>query len=1207
GYRVHTIVNEHAIHDEASAQRGGRNTPEAFPKHRLINSWSGSPSLRKLLNPPDSEPPSSSSSSSSSLQSPSLSTSSSAPTSSSSPLSPLPSTSFSASQTLSNGTPNESSTPPSPASSSSSTSFSSSSSFSVPPSSSAAEAGGSSDIASESPSSSTFPEAPVISNVAGASQAARRQGSKRENQPPPGVVFPAAIIAAIAMLGLVLYALRRKAGQDTDFQDGNRPTRRTSILAWAEVDMAERVRFSRLKRATKDFDESHRVKGDEDGVGDIYRGNLIVTGLQGEVAIKRLRGSFDLKGEKSEKADQFVSELAAIARARHRAISKPIAYSINGNEALVVYAFNTKGSLRDLLGPGIRKLGDRKRDRDDPVRKITRLTSFSFPANVLPWPARVEIVKQVALALRYLHEELYPPLFHRNVKSTNVMVELRLEAEGVRAYLTDFGFESVENWTSTGERTRQRFGLREVVGVVMGRENPLVALTGYEPRTAEVKACSRPVGDGGVVVVSSSSSPAARADVYAFGVVLLEIVTGRTAVFPTEEEDLITLTDWCRRWLFAAAGQSLVREMVDPRIVLTLNERQWQVVNEIAWLGLECTRDDPAERGYRVHTIVNEHAIHDEASAQRGGRNTPEAFPKHRLINSWSGSPSLRKLLNPPDSEPPSSSSSSSSSLQSPSLSTSSSAPTSSSSPLSPLPSTSFSASQTLSNGTPNESSTPPSPASSSSSTSFSSSSSFSVPPSSSAAEAGGSSDIASESPSSSTFPEAPVISNVAGASQAARRQGSKRENQPPPGVVFPAAIIAAIAMLGLVLYALRRKAGQDTDFQDGNRPTRRTSILAWAEVDMAERVRFSRLKRATKDFDESHRVKGDEDGVGDIYRGNLIVTGLQGEVAIKRLRGSFDLKGEKSEKADQFVSELAAIARARHRAISKPIAYSINGNEALVVYAFNTKGSLRDLLGPGIRKLGDRKRDRDDPVRKITRLTSFSFPANVLPWPARVEIVKQVALALRYLHEELYPPLFHRNVKSTNVMVELRLEAEGVRAYLTDFGFESVENWTSTGERTRQRFGLREVVGVVMGRENPLVALTGYEPRTAEVKACSRPVGDGGVVVVSSSSSPAARADVYAFGVVLLEIVTGRTAVFPTEEEDLITLTDWCRRWLFAAAGQSLVREMVDPRIVLTLNERQWQVVNEIAWLGLECTRDDPAERPTTQNVLHQLISIAR
>ncbi|GBG73513.1 hypothetical protein CBR_g16856 [Chara braunii] len=284
------------------------------------------------------------------------------------------------------------------------------------------------------------------------------------------------------------------------------------------LDTPRPIPFSVLEKATDGFHRRFRVVGARGGFGDVYRASLPAIAGSSEkvlVAIKVMRGDLN-----QVKRKQFLAEVKTLSCARHAHLCKLSGYCVERGSVILVYPFISGGSLFDRLHRrrrgGAKQLhagvtssaiaaGTAAPNRCPPVLPLPPSPAPPPPPRpdhlVLNWRSRVHVAQQIGIALRYLHEELDPPLLHRDVKSSNVLVEGT--GEHVRAYLADFGLARLGNPSLRGER---------------GRET---VKTNYRAGTIGYMAPEYAIG----------LKLTAKNDVYAFGVILLEIVTGKKALF----------------------------------------------------------------------------------------------------------------------------------------------------------------------------------------------------------------------------------------------------------------------------------------------------------------------------------------------------------------------------------------------------------------------------------------------------------------------------------------------------------------------------------------------------------------------------------------------------------------------------------------------------------------------------------------------------
>ncbi|KAF0924220.1 hypothetical protein E2562_008517 [Oryza meyeriana var. granulata] len=270
------------------------------------------------------------------------------------------------------------------------------------------------------------------------------------------------------------------------------------------------------------------------------------------------------------------------------------------------------------------------------------------------------------------------------------------------------------------------------------------------------------------------------------------------------------------------------------------------------------------------------------------------------------------------------------------------------------------------------------------------------------------------------------------------------------------------------------------------------------------------------------------EGGFGSVYKG-LLPDGK--EVAVKQLKDG----GGQGER--EFQAEVEIISRVHHRHLVSLVGYCISSNQRLLVYDFVPNNTLH------------------------YHLDGHGKP--VLDWQARVKIAAGAARGIAYLHEDCHPRIIHRDIKSSNILLDNNFEA-----HVADFGLARLALDAVTHVTTR-----------VMGT-------FGYmAPEYA------------------SSGKLTERSDVFSFGVVLLELITGRKPVDASRPLGDESLVEWARPLLTRAIETSNLEELVDPRLGRNFNEVEMFRMIEAA---AACVRYSASRRPRMSQVVRALDSLA-
>ncbi|XP_006654890.1 proline-rich receptor-like protein kinase PERK8 [Oryza brachyantha] len=270
------------------------------------------------------------------------------------------------------------------------------------------------------------------------------------------------------------------------------------------------------------------------------------------------------------------------------------------------------------------------------------------------------------------------------------------------------------------------------------------------------------------------------------------------------------------------------------------------------------------------------------------------------------------------------------------------------------------------------------------------------------------------------------------------------------------------------------------------------------------------------------------EGGFGSVYKGHL-PDGK--EVAVKQLKDG----GGQGER--EFQAEVEIISRVHHRHLVSLVGYCISNDQRLLVYDFVPNNTLHyHLHGHG---------------------------RPVLDWLARVKIAAGAARGIAYLHEDCHPRIIHRDIKSSNILLDNNFEA-----HVADFGLARLALDAVTHVTTR-----------VMGT-------FGYmAPEYA------------------SSGKLTERSDVFSFGVVLLELITGRKPVDASRPLGDESLVEWARPLLTRVIETGNLEELVDPRLGRSFNEVEMFRMIEAA---AACVRYSASRRPKMSQVVRALDSLA-
>ncbi|XP_004302336.1 PREDICTED: probable receptor-like protein kinase At5g18500 [Fragaria vesca subsp. vesca] len=281
-------------------------------------------------------------------------------------------------------------------------------------------------------------------------------------------------------------------------------------------------------------------------------------------------------------------------------------------------------------------------------------------------------------------------------------------------------------------------------------------------------------------------------------------------------------------------------------------------------------------------------------------------------------------------------------------------------------------------------------------------------------------------------------------------------------------------------------------------------------------------LELATSRFSKEN-VLG-EGGYGVVYRGNLI-NGTP--VAVKKILNNLG----QAEK--EFRVEVEAIGHVRHKNLVRLLGYCVEGTHRMLVYEYVNNGNLEQWLHGAMRHHG------------------------YLTWEARIKVLLGTAKALAYLHEAIEPKVIHRDIKSSNILIDDEFNSK-----VSDFGLAKLLGAGTSHVTTR-------VMGT-FGYVAPEYANSGLLNE---------------------------KSDVYSFGVLLLEAITGRDPVDYGRPAAEVNLVDWLKMMV----GSRRSEEVVDPNIEVRPSTR---ALKRALLTALRCVDPDSEKRPKMSQVVRMLES---
>lgn len=332
-------------------------------------------------------------------------------------------------------------------------------------------------------------------------------------------------------------------------------------------------------------------------------------------------------------------------------------------------------------------------------------------------------------------------------------------------------------------------------------------------------------------------------------------------------------------------------------------------------------------------------------------------------------------------------------------------------------------------------------------------------------------------------------------------------------------AVASAVAITAAVTLLVMKRHARYQHLLSRKRLSTKISM----KIDGVKGFKFKELAMATDYFSSSTQVG--QGGYGKVYKGILSDNTT---VAIKRAEEG-SLQGQ-----NEFLTEIKLLSRLHHRNLVSLLGYCDEEGEQMLVYEFVSNGTLRDWLSG---------RTREN-----------------LNFALRLRVALDSAKGILYLHTEAHPPVFHRDIKASNILLDSNMNAK-----VADFG---------------------------LSRLAPVLDDEGTMPTHVSTIVKGTPGYLDPEYFLTHKLTD--KSDVYSLGVVLLELLTGMQPI--SHGKNIV-------REVNVARDSGMAFSIIDNR----MGSYPSECVERFVTLALRCCHDKPEHRPSMSDIVRELENILK